>query len=135
MLLEVPGRVGTIGNDSNILTAMLAVVLLYAFWGDDLLGLIGGTFVTGATVLLLMSVGDAIHGSLGVSDLPFVFLRPTAEYPNGQLNPDGYPLFGLVFGLVMGASLLASAWQTRNRSAGGTTRFTRPQASAWAAST
>jgi O-antigen/teichoic acid export membrane protein len=59
-----------------IFTAMTAVVALYALWGDDLLGLMGAGFATGATVLVLLSIGDAINGSLGVSDLPFVFLRP-----------------------------------------------------------
>jgi O-antigen/teichoic acid export membrane protein len=59
-----------------ILTAIVTVVLLYAFWGDDLLGLMGGGFATGATVLVLITIADAIHGSLGVNDLPFVYLRP-----------------------------------------------------------
>lgn len=62
-----------------IFTAMVAVVLLYALWGDDLLGLMGAGFATGAAVLVLLSIGDAINGSLGVSDLPFVYLRPTVN--------------------------------------------------------
>ncbi len=62
-----------------ILTAMVAVVMFYGFWGDELLGLMGEGFATGATVLLLMAVADAINGSLGVTDLPFVYLRPSVN--------------------------------------------------------
>jgi len=45
--------------------------------------------------------------------LLLVFLRPTAEYPDGQLNPAAYPRFAAVFGLITLVTLLASAWKTR----------------------
>ncbi len=58
---------------------------------------------------ILFHAGRAVAGSV----LLLVFLRPTAEFPNGQLNPDAYPRFGLLFGGVIAAALLASAWRTR----------------------
>jgi Na+/melibiose symporter-like transporter len=54
--------------------------------------------------------GRALAGGV----LLLVFLRPTLEYPNGQLNPAGYPRFGLVFAIITGLALLLSAWQTRS---------------------
>lgn len=38
-----------------------------------------------------------------------VFLAPTPEYPNGLLNPHGYPLFALGGGMLMFAAILISA--------------------------
>jgi Na+/melibiose symporter-like transporter len=55
-------------------------------------------------------VGRASAGTL----LLLVFLRPTSEYPNGQLNPDGYVWFGLLFSALILLAMLASAWQTRS---------------------
>ena len=46
--------------------------------------------------------------------LLLVFLRSTPEYPNGQLNPDGYVGFGALMALVMFAAIAASAWRTRH---------------------
>ncbi len=37
------------------------------------------------------------------------FLRPTAEYPDGQLNRDGYALYGYVAAVLMFVSILVSA--------------------------
>lgn len=54
-------------------------------------------------------IGRAVAGAL----LLVVFLAPTEDHPNGQLNPDGYPAFGAVFGLFILAALFASAWFTR----------------------
>ena len=55
-------------------------------------------------------VGRAVAGAA----LLLVFLRPTAEYPDGQLNPEAYPRFAAVFGLIILVTLLASAWKTRS---------------------
>ena len=55
-------------------------------------------------------IGRAVAGAM----LLLVFMRPTAEYPNGQLNPAGYPQFGWVFAIVILLALLGSAWQTRS---------------------
>ena len=41
-----------------------------------------------------------------------IFLRPTAEYPIGQLNRDGYVLYGYAGAALMAASILLSAWGT-----------------------
>ncbi len=55
-------------------------------------------------------------GGLGMSFLTlFVFLRPTPEYPIGQLNPQGYLAFALVGGLVMFATVLLSSLGTHHR--------------------
>ncbi|RMH20636.1 MAG: hypothetical protein D6701_03610 [Gemmatimonadetes bacterium] len=59
-----------------ILTAELLVALVFVFYGDAILWAIEPAFVVGHGVLVLMMVGDAFNGSLGVSELPFVYLRP-----------------------------------------------------------
>lgn len=41
-----------------------------------------------------------------------IFLRPSAEYPVGQLNRDGYVLYGYAGAILMAASILLSAWGT-----------------------
>lgn len=38
-----------------------------------------------------------------------VLLRPTPQYPVGQLNPDGYRLYGIVAGMAMTTAILISA--------------------------
>jgi Na+/melibiose symporter-like transporter len=43
------------------------------------------------------------------------FLRPTPDYPDGQLNPAGYPVFGILVGSVTLVAILLSALQTRSR--------------------
>jgi Na+/melibiose symporter-like transporter len=60
---------------------------------------------------VLFNVGRAGSGAL----LLLVFLRPTAEYPDGQLNPAAYPRFALLFAVVTVVAFLASAWKTRSR--------------------
>lgn len=59
-----------------ILSAHVVIVLVFAIYGSDLLGLLGGKFAAGATILTLLVVADAINGSLGVSELPIIYLRP-----------------------------------------------------------
>ncbi|MFQ5697758.1 MAG: MFS transporter [Myxococcota bacterium] len=44
-----------------------------------------------------------------------LFLAPTEAYPNGQLNPGGYPGLGAFFGLAMALAILASALGTHSR--------------------
>jgi Na+/melibiose symporter-like transporter len=41
-----------------------------------------------------------------------VFLRPTAEYPTGQLNPEGYKTYAIAGALVMMTAILVSALGT-----------------------
>ncbi|WP_439136207.1 MFS transporter, partial [Pseudomaricurvus sp.] len=55
-------------------------------------------------------------GGLGMSFLTlFVFLRPTEEYPVGQLNPEGYLTFAVVGALVMIVTVLLSSMGTHHR--------------------
>jgi GPH family glycoside/pentoside/hexuronide:cation symporter len=50
-----------------------------------------------ATRMIFSRLGAAAPGVLGL----LVFMRPTERYPDGQLNPDAYPPFALVTGLLM----------------------------------
>ena len=55
-------------------------------------------------------------GGLGMVFLAYaVFLRPSARYPVGQLNPDGYAHYGAVAAIIMFATILISAAGTHNR--------------------
>ena len=44
-----------------------------------------------------------------------VFFKATADYPQGQLNPDAYPLFGITFAAVVVCAILASAAGTHRQ--------------------
>jgi Na+/melibiose symporter-like transporter len=44
-----------------------------------------------------------------------VFMVPTEEFPNGQLNPAAYPRVGMAFGIAMAVAILASALGTHAR--------------------
>lgn len=66
-----------------IMTAELLIVLVFLFFGKAILGFVDGGFTAAAAILVLLMVGDAFNGSLGVSDLPFVYLRPAANFPFG----------------------------------------------------
>lgn len=53
-------------------------------------------------------------GGLGMALAAYlVFLRPTPTYPQGQLNPHGYALYGLASAVVMFASIVLSAAGTQ----------------------
>ncbi len=58
----------------------------------------------------ISNVGRSTAGAL----LLLYFLRPTASYPDGQLNPAGYPPFAITFGVVIAVCLWLSAWKTRS---------------------
>ena len=62
-----------------VMTAQLLIVLVFMFFGTAILGTVNDDFAAGALVLVLLMIGDAINGSLGVSELPFVYLRPSAN--------------------------------------------------------
>jgi len=52
-------------------------------------------------------------GGLALAVLMFmVFLRPSPEYPVGQLNRDGYVLYGYAGAALMAFSIFVSAWGT-----------------------
>jgi len=59
-----------------ILTVQTLFVLFFFFFGTDVLGLFGSGFAGGALILAFLMVGDAVHGALGISELPFVYLKP-----------------------------------------------------------
>jgi GPH family glycoside/pentoside/hexuronide:cation symporter len=44
-----------------------------------------------------------------------VFLAPTAKYPHGQLNPDGYKHYAVTASIVMTTAIVLSALGTHNR--------------------
>jgi Na+/melibiose symporter-like transporter len=53
-------------------------------------------------------------GGLGLALLAYlVFLRPTPAYPQGQLNPQGYALYGLTSAVVMFVAIVLSAAGTQ----------------------
>ncbi|WP_293678253.1 MFS transporter [uncultured Phenylobacterium sp.] len=53
-------------------------------------------------------------GGLGMTVAAFsIFLRPTAAFPTGQLNPDGYHAYSIAAIVVMLASILISALGTQ----------------------
>ncbi len=58
----------------------------------------------------ISNIGRSMAGAL----LLLYFLRPTQAYPNGQLNPAGYPAFAISFGVITAVCLWISAWQTRS---------------------
>jgi len=90
-LRRAEGQLATVSR--WILTAQTLVALVLAFYGGELLALVGGgatggeatRFAGGATVLLLLVLGDAVDGALGMSELPFVFLRPGANVVFGGI--------------------------------------------------
>lgn len=54
-------------------------------------------------------------GGLTMAVLAFaVFLQPSAEYPVGQLNPEGYRQYGLVASILMTVAILVSALGTHS---------------------
>ena len=59
---------------------------------------------------VFFNIGRATAGAI----LLLVFLRPTPEYPNGQLNPEGYTSFAALMAVVIALTLWASAWRTRS---------------------
>mgnify|MGYP003932442779 CR=1 FL=1 len=63
-----------------ILTVQLLIVLLFAFFGSSILGTVAGeSFAAGGLVLVLLLISHTVNGCLGVSELPFLYLRPSAN--------------------------------------------------------
>ncbi len=63
-----------------VLSAQMVVFLIFAFYAERLLGLVGEAFSDGALTLAILCAGFVINGCLGVSELPILFRRP-------MLNP------------------------------------------------
>ncbi len=68
-----------------VLSAQMVVLLLFAFYAERLLGLVGEAFTEGALTLAILCLGFAINGCLGVSELPIVFRRPIINPLNSAL--------------------------------------------------
>jgi len=110
-----------------IMTAELMIVLIFIFYGEPILGMVDGGFAAGAGIVVLLMLGDAFNGSLGLSELPFVYLRPYGNIPFGAamlllttglgaaLIP-GYGAEGAAFAVLVtavtvnGARIIASRW-------------------------
>lgn len=82
-----------------ILSVQVLLLLAFAFFGREVLGLVGDDFRGGAYILTLLLIGEAINGSLGISELPIVYLRPSANL--------------LVGAAMLVASLASGVWLTR----------------------
>lgn len=68
------------------------------------------------TGLMSLRLFFSFMAGLALSGLTLVvFLRPTTEYPVGQLNRDGYSAYAIVSALLILAAILISALGTRNR--------------------
>ena len=50
-----------------------------------------------------------ISGTVMTILMWFIFLKPTEEYPNAQLNPEGYQTYGIVAALLMVAAMIISS--------------------------
>ncbi|MFQ5747263.1 MAG: oligosaccharide flippase family protein [Gemmatimonadota bacterium] len=59
-----------------ILTVQVLILVAFVFYAEAILGLFGSGFAGGAGILLLLLASDAVNGSLGVSELPIVYLKP-----------------------------------------------------------
>lgn len=76
-----------------ILSVQVIMIIGFASFGDNVLGLLGGDFSAGALTLTLLLVGDTINGSLGIAELPIIYLRPRVNYLVGAVR------IGLTVGL------------------------------------
>ena len=57
------------------------------------------------------SIGTLLVFLLGLQG----YFKATALYPNGQLNPDAYPVFGATFAMIICAGVWASALGTHDQ--------------------
>lgn len=64
-----------------------------------------------ATRMMFSRLGAAMPGLLGL----LVFMRPTPQFSNGQLNPAAYPPFALATGVLMFLAMLLSVLGTHGR--------------------
>ncbi|MBO9695368.1 MAG: MFS transporter [Sphingopyxis sp.] len=68
------------------------------------------------TTILSYRLLMALIGGAAASMMAYgIFLRPTPEFPVGQLNPDGYPGFGAAAAVMIFVSILASAAGTHSQ--------------------
>lgn len=69
-----------------ILSVQVLLIIGFAMFGDYILGLLGGSFSAGALTLTLLLIGDTINGSLGIAELPIIYLRPRVNYLVGAVR-------------------------------------------------
>lgn len=61
--------------------------------------------------MLCARIGHAVAGALGL----LVFMRPSADYPSGQLDPAAYPPFAASLAVLIFGLILMSALRTHHR--------------------
>lgn len=67
-------------------------------------------------VVTARSLASVIATAIAVTAyFVLVAAMQTAEFPDGRLNPAPYRVFAAVFGVVIAAAVLVSAWGTRDR--------------------
>lgn len=63
----------------------------------------------------IRSIGGALGIAACSAAASLYYFRPTADFPNGQLNAAVYPPFALIFGALICLTIVASARGTHNR--------------------
>jgi GPH family glycoside/pentoside/hexuronide:cation symporter len=72
-------------------------------------------YIERTRIVQLRSIGSILGNSLCVVLGMYYYFAPTAEFPNGQLNPAVYPEMAAVFSVVMFVVIIASGLGTHNR--------------------
>ncbi len=68
------------------------------------------------TALVAYRTMAAWLGAIVLTAVSFaVFFKPTEAFPQGQLNPEAYPLFGVTFGLMATLAILIATVGTRSQ--------------------
>jgi len=92
-----------------ILSVQVLVVLGVSFYAADLLGLLGNQFASGSAILVLLLVAEAINSSLGVSELPIIYLKPALNVVLGLLMVFVILVIGVWLIGIMGPEGVATA--------------------------
>ncbi|CAE7836037.1 htdZ [Symbiodinium microadriaticum] len=66
-------------------------------------------------IVRIRNMYSRIGGGIGAMVGLLIFMRPTDDFPNGQLNPEAYPGYATVAAILIAITVIASAWFTRNR--------------------
>ncbi|MEE2678494.1 MAG: MFS transporter [Myxococcota bacterium] len=111
-----PGSLGTTGIATWLLVALVAsrsfdtlVAVPYLALGAELTK----DYVERTRLTALRATTHNAGRAAGGALLLLFFLRPTAEYPDGQMNPDGYAQFAIAAGIVSLVAMWSCAWGTR----------------------
>jgi Na+/melibiose symporter-like transporter len=76
---------------------------------------LSGDYGERTTIVAFRSFFGLVGMAVAVGSAWLFFFRPTPGFETGQLNPAVYPAYGWLFGAVMAAAILASAWGTHAR--------------------